>query len=173
MVDADRVAHEAYAPGTEGFQLLVRAFGREIVGEVGAIDRRRLGAIVFGSPQRLAQLTSIVWPLARQRVETLKAQQQASGTQIFVVEAPLLYDAGWQDLFDEVWLVRSSRPAVFARLQARGLSAADAEARLAAATDNEEAARRADVVIENDGTLADLENRVKQEWERLTASEKR
>jgi dephospho-CoA kinase len=169
VVDADRVAHEAYAPGTDGFEILVSAFGTSIVGDDGAIDRRQLGAIVFGDPERLVQLTGIVWPLARRRVEVLKAEQRALGTPVYVVEAPLLYDAGWQDLFDEVWLVRSHRNAVLARLEGRGLSAADAEKRLGAATSNEEAARRATVVIDNDGSLEELEARIEREWERITA----
>ena len=167
VVDADRVAHEAYAPGTDGFDMLVGAFGHSIVGDDGAIDRRQLGAIVFGDPERLVQLTGIVWPLARRRVEALQAEQRELDTSVFVVEAPLLYDAGWQDLFDEVWLVRSQRDAVLARLEGRGLSAADAESRLNAATSNDEAARHANVVIDNDGSLAGLETRVAREWRRL------
>jgi len=170
VVDADRVAHEAYAPGTVGFDTLVHAFGNSIVGDDGAIDRRRLGATVFGDPERLVQLTGIVWPLARRRVETLQAQHRALATPVFVVEAPLLYDAGWQDLFDEVWLVRSNRQTVLARLEGRGLSPADAAARLAAATSNDEAARRASVVIDNDGTLQDLEARIAREWQRISGS---
>jgi dephospho-CoA kinase len=170
VVDADRVAHEAYAPGTEGFDQLVRAFGASIIGEDGAIDRRGLGQVVFNDPERLVQLTSIVWPLTRRRVEALQVEQRAQGTRVFVIEAPLLYDAGWQDLFDEIWFVRSPRDAVLSRLQERGLTASDAEARLAAATNNDEAARRANVVIDNAGTLEELETRVQQEWQRLQTS---
>lgn len=170
VADADRVAHEVYAPGTDGLNQLVRAFGDGILGEDGSIDRRRLGAIVFDDPAGLAQLTAIVWPLAGRRVEALQAEHRVSGTRVFVVEAPLLYDAGWEDLFDEVWLVRSERGAVVTRLEARGFSTADAEARLAAATDTEEAARRATVVIENNGSLEDLEARVRDEWERLLSA---
>jgi dephospho-CoA kinase len=148
----------------------VRAFGASIIGEDGAIDRRGLGQVVFNDPERLVQLTSIVWPLTRRRVEALQVEQRAQGTRVFVIEAPLLYDAGWQDLFDEIWFVRSPRDAVLSRLQERGLTASDAEARLAAATNNDEAARRANVVIDNAGTLEELETRVQQEWQRLQTS---
>ncbi len=170
VVDADRVAHEAYAPGEAGFDMLVAAFGQAIVGEDGSIDRRRLGETVFGDPDRLVRLTGIVWPLARRRVEALQDAQRNLGTPVFVVEAPLLYDAGWQDLFDEVWLVRSNRDVVLTRLEGRGLTRADAETRLAAATNNEEATRRATVVIVNSGSLQDLEARIEHEWDRITAS---
>jgi dephospho-CoA kinase len=169
VVDADRVAHQAYAPGSDGFDALVEAFGAGIAGDDGVIDRRRLGELVFANPEQLARLTAIVWPLTRRLVEDLQRSQREQGTRVFVVEAPLLFDAGWQDLFDEVWLVRSTPGAVIERLQGRGLNRSQAEARLAAATSTETAAQRAGVVIDNDGSLEDLQRRVEQEWRRLTA----
>jgi dephospho-CoA kinase len=169
VVDADRVAHKAYAPGSDGFDALVEAFGAGIAGDDGVIDRRRLGELVFANPEQLARLTAIVWPLTRRLVEDLQRSQREQGTRVFVVEAPLLFDTGWQDLFDEVWLVRSTPGAVIERLQGRGLNRSHAEARLAAATSTETAAQRAGVVIDNYGSLEDLQRRVEQEWRRLTA----
>jgi dephospho-CoA kinase len=168
VVDADRIAHEAYAPGSEGFEALVEAFGRRIIGSDGAVDRRRLGELVFGDPEQLARLTAIVWPLTRRLVEAMQGSEAEQGTRVFVVETPLLYDAGWEDLFDEVWLVRSKPETALQRLQGRGLSRSEAEARLAAATSIEVAAARAHVVIDNDGSLEELEGRVEREWRRLT-----
>jgi dephospho-CoA kinase len=167
VLDADRAAHETYAPGTEGFEALVRTFGPEIVGEDGAIDRRRLGQLVFNDAARLVQLSAIVWPLTRRLVEERKREQEASGTRVFVVEAALLIEAGWQDLVDEIWLVRSPRQAVLQRLRERGLDAVESERRVAAATDVEAAAAQAHRVIENDGTLEDLERKVAEAWAAL------
>ena len=164
VIDADRVAHEAYAPGTEGFDALVAAFGRDIVGPDGAIDRARLGAHVFGEPAELARLTAIVWPLARRLVAARAAEQAAAGTAVLVVEAALLFEAEWQDMFDEVWLVEAPRDAVLDRLRERGVVGAEAERRLAAGTDATKARALATRVIANDGDLEALRGRVAEAW---------
>jgi dephospho-CoA kinase len=167
VVDADRLAHEAYRPGSEGFKALVAAFGEGIVAPDGSIDRAALGRLVFGDAQRLAQLSAIVWPLTRSLVEQEQRKQAAAGTRVFVVEAPLLIEAGWQDLVDQVWLVRSPLDVVRRRLRERGLSDAEADRRLAAATAAAAAAAQAHVIIENDGDLADLERKVDAAWSKL------
>jgi dephospho-CoA kinase len=160
VVDADRVAHEAYAPGSEGFRALVEAFGSGITGSDGTIDRVRLGQVVFADPARRRQLTDIVWPLTRRLVEALQSEQRQAGTQVFVVEAPLLLEAGWRDLVDQVWLVRSPDESVRQRLRGRGLSDEEAERRLKAVTNLEALAEIADLIIENDGDLSQLAQRV-------------
>jgi dephospho-CoA kinase len=160
VVDADRVAHEAYAPGSEGFRALVEAFGSGITGSDGTIDRVRLGQVVFADPARRRQLTDIVWPLTRRLVEALQSEQRQAGTQVFVVEAPLLLEAGWRDLVDQVWLVRSPAESVRQRLRGRGLSDEEAERRLKAVTNLEALAEIADLIIENDGDLSQLAQRV-------------
>jgi dephospho-CoA kinase len=167
VVDADRVAHAVYEPGSEGFAPLVEAFGREIVAADGSIDRAALGRLVFADAAQRRKLTDIVWPLTRRAVERLALEQEQAGTHVFVVEAPLLLEAGWQHLFDQVWLVRTPREAAAARLRQRGLSEADLEARLAAATDAAVAATAAHVVIDNDGDLAALEAAVEAAWRAL------
>ena len=167
VIDADRVAHETYAPGTDGFQALVNAFGPGIVGEDGAIDRARLGARVFDDPSQLARLTAIVWPLTRRLVEARARQQAALGTPVLVVEAALLYEAGWQEMFDEVWLIDTPREAALQRLLDRGLDPTEARRRLAAATDASKARARATRIIEN---TADLEHLRHKLTEALTAA---
>jgi dephospho-CoA kinase len=165
VVDADRIAHQTYAPGTPGLRAIVSSFGTQVLGSDGAIDRRSLGAVVFNDPARRKQLNDIVWPLTRQLVEELKREQAAAGTKVFVVEAPLLLEAGWRDLVDEVWLVRSSDEAVLERLGIRGHSPEDAASRLAARTTIAEA--DADVIIENDGDLDELERKIAAAWDAL------
>jgi dephospho-CoA kinase len=164
VVDADVVAHETYLPGQSGHAALVAAFGESVLAADGTVDRRRLGEIVFGHPERLQRLSSIVWPLTRQRVEELAALAAAEGVDVFVLEAPLLIEAGWRDLVDQVWFVRASRPVALQRLEGRGLSAAEAEARVAARTAISEAEKAADLIIDNDGDLAMLEARVEAAW---------
>jgi dephospho-CoA kinase len=167
VVDADLVAHDVYEPGKDGYAALIAAFGPEILAPDGTIDRRRLGALVFSDVAKRKQLTDIVWPLTGQSIDRLARDQEAAGTQVFVVEAPLLVDAGWQPFFDQVWLVRSRPDVVRQRLTGRGLTEAEIEARLAAATDPEAAAAVADVVIENDGNLDALRLAVDAAWQSL------
>jgi dephospho-CoA kinase len=169
VIDADAVAHDAYATGTDGFAALVQAFGPEVVGADGSIDRRRLGAIVFADARKRSQLTDIVWPITRQAVEELMRREQESGGLVFVVEAPLLVEAGWADMVDQVWLVRAPLETVRARLQLRGLSSEEIDSRLAAATDTAAAGSAATVVIENDGDRAHLDRLVETAWHRHVA----
>jgi dephospho-CoA kinase len=168
VIDADRVAHEAYAPATAGFDALVAAFGREIVGPDGVIDRAKLGARVFGHPGELARLTAIVWPLTRRLVESRAAEEASRGTKVLVVEAALLFEAEWQDMFDEVWLVEAPHETLLRRLRERGIGGAEAERRLASVTDPRRARREATRVIENDGDLDDLRRKVTEAWRAAT-----
>jgi dephospho-CoA kinase len=169
IVDADAVAHDVYAAGSDGFDALVEAFGPEIVGAHGSIDRRRLAAIVFADAGKRAQLTDIVWPRTRLAVEELMQREHDSGGLVFVVEAPLLFEAGWTDMVDQVWLVRAPPEAVRARLQQRGLSSEEIDSRLAAATDTAAAASAATVVIDNDSDRTHLEHVVEAAWQRHIA----
>jgi dephospho-CoA kinase len=125
VIDADRVGHEVYAPGTVGFDQVVAAFGPDVVGADGAIDRKRLGAIVFGDPAALARLNAVVHPLIRATVAERVAAAHAAGTAPIVVEAALLIEAKWDALVDEVWLVVARREVIEERLtQQRGMAAA-------------------------------------------------
>lgn len=158
VVNADAVGHEVYRPGTPGFDAVVRAFGREVVSPSGEIDRRRLGAIVFADQGRLAELNAIVHPLIRSAIEQRIAAARGEGSvPAFVLEAAILLEAGWRDLVDEVWLITAGSGQVVERLESqRGLLPSETQARMA--RQMPDAARRAaaDVVIENQGSLADL-----------------
>jgi len=169
VVDVDLVAHEAYAVGTSGHSAIVAAFGPEVVGEGGSINRRALGQIVFGRAERLKQLTDIVWPLTR---ELLKARIQAASltaAPVLVVEAALMYEAGWDDLMDVMWIVRTRREEALRRLMARNnLSEADALARLDARAELD--VSKADLVLDNDGDVESLHRAVDAAWLTLTGS---
>jgi dephospho-CoA kinase len=165
VIDADVVAHDTYKPGGEAYGAIVDAFGAEVLGDYGVIDRTKLGAIVFGDAALLKRLNDIVWPATKRRVEVLMRDQAVAGTKVFVVEAPLLLEAGWRDAVDEVWLLRSSPETARRRLATRGLNQDEIEARLAARSLPDASA--ADVVIDNDADLAALEARVDEAWRAL------
>jgi len=169
LIDADRVGHDVYAPGTEGWKRVAEAFGPDIVASDGSIDRKKLGAIVFADPAALKRLTAIVHPLIAQEVATRIERLRTAGThKVIVVEAAVLIEANWQSLVDEVWLVAAGKSAIVERLQAqRGVTAADIEARMAAQLSDDERRRHADLVIENGGSIDELRSKLREAWTRL------
>ena len=170
VVDVDKVAQEAYAKGTEGFEQITAYFGTQIVGADGEVDRRKLGGLVFGQPEQLQKLTEIVWPLTRARLEEIKAAADANAG-VLVFEAAVLIEAGWWDLVDQVWVVTAPVDLARARLIARnGFSREQADARINSQMTNEERLTFADVVIENAGDLESLKARVDAAWTALTAN---
>ena len=170
MIDADAVAHEVYRPGSDGWREVVAAFGRGIVAPSGEIDRPRLAALVFADPARVERLNRIVHPRARALVaERLEAAGQVGET-VAVVEAPLLFEAGWDDMFDEVWVVTAPEDTAARRVaEARGIDAGSVRSRMAAQMSNEDRLDRADVAIDNSCTLDDLGAAVTDAWDRFVA----
>lgn len=169
VIDADRVGHETYLPGTVGFARVVEAFGDAVVGADGAIDRKRLGAIVFADSAALARLNAIVHPLIRDLVGERLRAAVAAGAGPVVVEAALLVEAGWDALVDEVWVVVARREVIEARLmEQRGMEPAAIAARMRAQLSDAERTARADVVLDNSGSLDALRAEVARLWrERL------
>ena len=167
ILDADKVAHTTYAPGGPAYDAVVAAFGTDIVAPDRTIDRRKLGAVVFGNPEQLNKLTSIVWPATFEALRRKVAELRASGAKLpIVVEAAILIEANWQPLFDEIWLVRASREQVIARIESqRGLKPAETEARIRAQLSDEERRKYATAVIRNDGTLDELRAAVTRLWQ--------
>jgi dephospho-CoA kinase len=166
IIDADKVAHTTYAPGGAAYDAVITAFGTEIVAVDRTIDRKKLGAIVFENSDRLSKLTSIVWPATFESIRTQLDGLRASGEKTpIVVEAAILIEASWQPLCDEIWLVRASRPAVIDRIERqRGLKPAETGARISAQLSDDERARHASLVIDNDGSLDELREVLKRVW---------
>ncbi len=165
VVNADLLGHEAYLPGTIGFDLVVDAFGNKIVGDDGTVDRKELGPIVFSSPENMAKLNSIMHPLIHDMIEAQLTEYSSNGTDVVVVEAAVLMEANWEALFDEIWVVTSEREAVIERLQGRNsLTREDAIARIDAQMSQEERIEHSHVVVVNDGTTGDLADNAKKIW---------
>mgnify|MGYP002789031692 CR=1 FL=1 len=166
IVNADTVGHEVYAPGTPGWDAVTARFGRDIVAADGSIDRRRLGALVFADPAALADLNAIVHPLIGAEIGRRVQAWRDSGSPLpLVLEAALLVEAGWTGFVDQVWVVRAAEGAVVERVRRdRGMAEADTRARIRTQLDSERRSAAADVVIDNDGTLAALEARVRDAW---------
>jgi dephospho-CoA kinase len=168
LLSADAVGHEVYEPGRPAWNEIVDAFGRQVVAEDGTIDRRRLGAIAFGDAQQLQRLNGITHPRMKEMMRQRLNEEQARGTQVAVLEAALLFDAGWDDLTDDVW-VTVAPPEVAAQRTAErsGLSVEEALSRIRSQMSNEERIGRSQVVIDTDCPLERTRKQVSQEWERL------
>jgi dephospho-CoA kinase len=166
VLDADKIAHTTYAPGGPAYDAVIAAFGAEIVAPDRTIDRKKLGAVVFGNPDRLNQLTSIVWPATFEGIRRNVAELRANGAKLpIVVEAAILIEANWKPLFDEIWLVRAPREQVLTRIEIqRGQKPSETEARIRAQLSDEERARHATLVIENNGSVEELGELLKEVW---------
>ena len=105
VIDADKVGHEAYQRGSGCYQKVVAAFGQDVVGPDGEIDRKALGGKVFGDPALRKRLEGIVWPWMRETMDKRFADLRQQGAPVVVLEAAVLIEADWVPLVDQVWLV--------------------------------------------------------------------
>ena len=166
IANADEIGHEVYRAGTRAYREIVRIFGERVAGADGEIDRKRLGSIVFGDRAKLEALNGIVWPGIR-RVLQHRIHDTASrgATAALVVEAAVLFEAGWDDLFDEVWVVTAPEDQVLDRVQTqKGIGSEQARARIGAQMSPAEKASRAVVTIPNGCDLATLRRTVIRVW---------
>lgn len=172
VIDADVLGHRTYEPGSPAHAQVVAAFGTDVVAADGSIDRKVLGRLVFGKPAALTKLTDIVWPAIRALAEKeIAAVRTAGDTRVIVLEAAVLFEAGWQDLGDEVWAIIVEREVAIARAMQRDtIPRATVESRLDSQLSNTERIARADVVIANNGTPDAMLAQVRAHWERISAS---
>ena len=170
VIDADQVAHELVEPDQPLFEAVASAFGREVVGADGQIDRRRLGAMVFADPKARRRLEEILHPAIILECERRIRQAGISGAAACLLDAALLIESGWHTRCDAVILVEASEAVQLDRLEgARGLSRDDAMLRIRAQMPQEEKRPHARYVIENEGLIEETERQVKAVWEQLCA----
>lgn len=166
-IDADQIAREVMEPGGAAYEAVVAAFGPRILADDGRIDRGRLADIVFSDPQALRRLEGIVHPAV---FEAVKRRIEESHRPVIALEAIKLLEAGLSlTLCDEVWVVVADQAVQLQRLRARGVPEEEALRRLAAQMPREEYIRRADVVIDNSGSLDDLRQQVEAAWASVQA----
>jgi len=161
VLDADDLARKVIERGSPGFDEVVATFGDEILIN-GDIDRRVLGAKVFGNADKKRKLESIVHPLVKSAFEAATAG--LGEDEIVVYEVPLVVEAQLQKRFDFIITVESEIETRFERLKKRGLTRAESEARIAAQATSEQRRAIADHVIDNDATPEDLLRKVEHLW---------
>jgi dephospho-CoA kinase len=164
VIDADDLARRAVAPGTSGFDRVVETFGSDILGPDGGIDRATLADVVFADPSRLRELEAIIHPeVARLLVESVELYRDTDDVIVYAV--PLLAERGMAEGFDVVVVVVADVDRRIERLMRdRGMTAEEVRARVAAQLTDEERARVADVLLDNDGEPERLTPQVNRLW---------
>jgi len=179
IIDADRIGHDLIGPGGPVVDAVLAAFGKGVAGPAGDVDRGKLGPLVFADGEARERLNAIVHPFLineiRLRLSALAAAEAREDLEggpvvpmIVVVDAALIFELGVADDFDRIVVVTAPDAIRYARLSARGLSPPRARERMASQWPEAEKVRRADLVITNSGTTAELETQVSRLWTTLT-----
>lgn len=170
IIDADVLARRAVEAGTAGHRAIVERWGTSILGADGGLDRGALRRIVFSEQAELEQLNSIVHPEVERMRAVLVEQARLRGDQLVVCDIPLLFERRMTDDFDRIVLVDAPRPVRLERLvRERGLRETEAMDMIVAQMPAELKRARADHVIDNEGTLGQLDVRVAEVWAALQA----
>jgi len=172
VIDADKLGHSAYISGTQAFTDVVAAFGDDIVGPDGEVDRRSLGGKVFGNPDGLKKLTDIVWPaimrMAEKEIATAKTEDPS---RVVVLEAAVLIEADWLGLVNQVWVTVVEPSVAIERASARdGVDAAAVQARIDAQLSNDERIAKAHEVVHNAGDENHLIEQIRPLWSAISAA---
>lgn len=170
VIDADALARQVVEPGTSGLAAIKDTFGEGILLPDGSLDRPALGAIVFSDAAQRAKLNEIVHPLVREQAAALR--EAAAPGALVVEDIPLLVESGQADLFDAVIVVQAPHDERIRRMvQDRGWSREDAEARMAAQATDEQRAAVADYLLDNSGSLEELEAQVASLYRQLAPAQ--
>ena len=166
IIDADALAHELSQPHRPIYNAYVERFGREIVMADGMLDRVAIARRVFADPAVRAEVDAIAHPLIRMAAEERLRAARDENKRAAVLDVPLLFEAGWDALADETWVVALPREEQLVRLLARdkAMDAGEARARIAAQMPLAEKCARADVIIDNSGTKEEIREYIGKLW---------
>lgn len=162
VIDADAIVHEVQAAGGPAFQPIVDHFGAGILGPDGELDRPAIAAIVFNDPEQLAALNAIVHPIVGATIMERMAAE-AETDHVVILDVPLLVESGRSDMAGVI-VVDAPVEVAVQRAVARGGTDADVRARIARQASREDRLAKADVVIDNSGSLDDLRRQVDEAW---------
>jgi len=166
VIDSDVLAREVVAKGTDGLAEVVAAFGDGVLTAEGELDRPAVGRIVFGDEAARRKLEAIIHPRVRARAAEIEAGAPADA--VVVHDIPLLVETGQADRFDVVLVVDTPVDVQLERLTTqRGMTEAEAKQRIASQASREERLAVADLVVDNSGTLAELDRRIGEVWDGL------
>ena len=167
IVDADAIVHELQAPGSEVLDEIAEALGPEVILPDGSLDRPKVASIVFADEEKRKRLQEIMWPRVGTRVAEML--QEASDDDIVVLDVPLMAESreGSRRNAQAIIVVDASKESQLRHLAEKGVLREDAEARMAVQASREGRLKLADHVLDNNGTLEDLETQVDELWKKL------
>lgn len=169
VFDADVLARQAVEPGTPGHDAVIRRFGADVLGPGGEVDREALASVVFADPAARRDLEAIVHPEVR-RLFAEGCERHRGSDRVVVLSAPLLVETGMHTAFDVLVVVSATvRTQIDRLLRDRAMSEREVRARIAAQAPLEDKAAVADVIVDNEGTLEELEGQVDRLWADLEA----
>jgi dephospho-CoA kinase len=167
-VDADKLARDAVVDGSPGLEAVISRFGRGVLDDTGALDRRKLGSIVFQDPAARRDLEDIVHPAVRRAIDDWFESFRGHATDVAIADIPLLFETDRQREFDVVIVTACDPSTQITRVMARdNVSEAEARARVAAQLPIEEKVRQADHVITTDGAFEETNRQVRKVYEAL------
>ena len=160
LVDADEIARKVVQPNTPIMEELADTFGGDIITDHNRLDRQRLADIVFGDPQKTSWLNAIIHPEVREEI-LRRMEEVDESVSMLVLDIPLLFESGMQDIMDGIAVVVTEEEMRFERLVARGISPLEVERRLEHQMPQSEKLRQADFVIDNAGSIENTHLQVK------------
>jgi len=173
-LDADQISHELAKPETAIYRKVVSCFGKQILNKDKTIDRKKLAAAVFGKQKNLLKLCGIIHPAVIKKIEnSIKEERKKRRFKILVVDAPLLFEAGTERLFDIIVVVTASRKTQLLRSREKlGLSKSQIESRMRAQIPMLVKEALADFVIDNNGSINNTKRETEMIWKKLVGKEK-
>ncbi len=160
-LDIDEVTHWLSKPGGALYEIYIRHFGKAVVTSDGFLDKKLIGEIIFNNPAERKWINSVAHPILLNYARQFLVDCCEAGAGLVVLEVPLLFEAGWEHLFDEVWTVYTKRQLQIKRLMSRDkLTKEQALARINVQMSREEMCARADVVIRNVRGYIDVRNQI-------------
>lgn len=168
VIQCDPLGHESYRRGTQAYTRIVETFGDRVVAPDGSIDRKALGAVIFGDEAKRQLLNSIVWPEVSRIVDERIAEQRRKGTKVVVAESALLLEAGWENQFHQIWLCIIPVEEALTRVMARDkLEKDQALRRIQAQMSNKDRVDKANVIFCSLWDYATTERQVARAWNEL------
>lgn len=167
VIDADETGHEVLETDSSARQQIMAAFGQQVFTPEDRIDRKKLGDIVFKNRDARYQLNRIMHPRIYRMVKARLEQYREQGVDVVVIEAPLLLEAGWVTLVDNVWVTKAAEATILKRLEKTGISRDDVMARIRSQPPYKERVKLANVVINTDCSLDELKVKVGTLWQEL------